>query len=287
MAILYGDLIMRLLYRVRPYEKIKGSANLLCEHWMKRCAEIVRIGDKKEYEENVYKIVRDFDELEIDEDLVKPRVGVVGEILVKYHPTANNNIVGILENEGAEAVVSDLTDFLLYCCYNATYKYRYLSKGIFPKIGGDIAIKYIEYYRKPIRKALRNSKRFHEPLTVYELVKEAEKLASIGNQYGEGWLLTAEMLELIQNGVENIVCVQPFGCLPNHITGKGMIKAIRERYPKSNIVPIDYDPGASEVNQLNRLKLMLSTAYDNVEKKDVKKENLGKEELLKTYNEKR
>lgn len=276
MAVLYGDLLMRLLYRVRPYEKIKGSANILSKNWMERCAKSVKVGDKKEFKGNVYKIVKDFDELEIDEDMVKPRVGVVGEILVKYHPTANNDIVGILEKEGAEAVVSDLTDFLLYCCYNATYKHKYLSKGILPEIGGDIAIKYIEYYRKPIREALRNSKRFDEPLTIYELVKEAEKLVSIGNQYGEGWLLTAEMLELINSGVENIVCAQPFGCLPNHITGKGMIKSIRERYPKANIVPIDYDPGASEVNQLNRLKLMLSTAYDNIEEK--------KESSLKAYD---
>ena len=122
---------------------------------------------------------------------------------------------------------------------------------------------------------MRNSKRFEEPLTIYELVREGEKLVSTGNQYGEGWLLTAEMLELIHSGAENIVCVQPFGCLPNHITGKGMIKAIREKYPEANIVPIDYDPGASEVNQLNRLKLMLSTAHENLEKEN---KTRGKEE---------
>ena len=281
MATLYGDLLSRLLYKVRPYEKIKGSANILCKNWMKKCAEAVKTGDKKEFRENVHRMVRDFDELEIDEDLVKPRVGIVGEILVKYHPTANNDIVGILEKEGAEVVVSDLTDFLLYCCYNATFKYKYLSKGILPKIGGDIAIKYMEHYRKHLREALRSSKRFEEPLTIYELVKEAERLVSTGNQYGEGWLLTAEMLELIHSGAENIVCVQPFGCLPNHITGKGMIKAIREKYPKANIVPIDYDPGASEVNQLNRLKLMLSTAHDNVGGKKETKER--KETILNSY----
>lgn len=285
MAVMYGDLIMRLLYRVRPYEKIKGSANLLAEHWLEKCSTAVRVGDKKEYEDNIYQMVKDFDELEIDEDLVKPRVGIVGEILVKYHPMANNNIVGILEKEGAEAVVSDLTDFLMYCCYNATYKYKYLSKGFLPKIGGDIAIKYMEHYRKPMRKALGKSKRFHEPMTVYELVEEAEKLVSIGNQYGEGWLLTAEMLELIHNGAENIVCVQPFGCLPNHITGKGVIKAVRDEYPQANIVAIDYDPGASEVNQLNRIKLMLSTAHDNVKNRQEKQHK--KRTLQKAYNGKR
>ena len=281
MAIMYGDLIMRLLYRVRPYEKIKGSANLLAEHWLEKCSQAVKVGDKKEYEENVYQMVKDFDELEIDEELVKPRVGVVGEILVKYHPMANNNIVAILEKEGAEAVVPDLTDFLMYCCYNSTYKYKYLSKGYLPKLGSDIAIKYMEYYRKPLRKALRNSNRFHEPMTVYELAEEAERLVSIGNQYGEGWLLTAEMLELIHNGAENIVCVQPFGCLPNHITGKGVIKAVREEYPQANIVAIDYDPGASEVNQLNRIKLMLSTAHDNIKEKQI--ERRKRESTLRSY----
>lgn len=276
MAILYGDLLMRMLYRVRPYEKIQGSANILCGNWIRNCVEAVKVGDKKEFKRNVYNMIRDFDEIEIDEKLVKPKVGIVGEILVKYHPAANNNIVDILEEEGAEVVVSDLTDFLLYSSYNSTFKHKYLSKGVLPKIAGDIAIKYIEYYRKHIRMALRDSERFYEPLTIYELGEKAEELISIGNQYGEGWLLTGEMLELIENGAENIVCVQPFGCLPNHITGKGMIKAIRDKYPKANIVPLDYDPGASEVNQLNRLKLMLSTAHDNVD--------LKKELLLSTYD---
>ena len=169
----------------------------------------------------------------------------------------------------------------MYCCHNADYKYRNLSKSIFPKIGGDIAIKYMEYYRKPMREALRNSKRFYEPSTVEELVAEAEKLVSIGNQYGEGWLLTAEMLELIQHDAENIVCTQPFGCLPNHITGKGVIKAVRDLYPQANIVAIDYDPGASEVNQLNRIKLMLSTAHDNVEEREKKQKKYEKGKLLK------
>ncbi|MBZ2175822.1 2-hydroxyacyl-CoA dehydratase [Schnuerera sp. xch1] len=267
MAIHYGDLIMRMLYRVRPYEKIKGSANLLAQHWIDKCAKASEIGNKKEYIKNINAMVKDFDELEIDEDLVKPKVGVVGEILVKYHPEANNQIVKLLEEEGAEAVVTDLTDFLLYSSYNGEFKHKYLSKGVLPKIGGDIAVKYIEYYRKYAREALRRSNRFEEPMTIQQLAGKAQELISLGHQYGEGWLLTAEMIELISRGAENVICVQPFGCLPNHITGKGMIKAIRDKYPKANIVPIDFDPGASEVNQLNRIKLMLSTAYDNIEEK--------------------
>lgn len=266
MAIHYGDLIMRVLYKTRPYEKIKGSANLLAEHWIDKCCEDVKVGRTSKFVENVNQIVKDFDELEIDDTIIKPKVGVVGEILVKYHPEANNNIVELLESEGAEAVVTDLTDFLLYSAYNSTFKYKYLSKGLKSKLLSDIAIKYIEHYRKYLREALRKSKRFDEPSTILEIVQRAEEITSIGHQYGEGWLLTGEMIELINGGAENIVCLQPFGCLPNHITGKGMIKAIRDKYPKANIVPIDYDASASEVNQLNRIKLMLSTAYNNIDK---------------------
>ena len=280
MAVMYGDLLMRVLYRVRPYEKIKGSANLLFEKWMEKCIESVKVGDKKVFIENVEGIVRDFDELEI-EKIQKPKVGIVGEILVKYHPTANNDIVGILEDEGAEVVVPDLTDFLMYCAYNETFKYKYLSKARLNKFVGDVAILYMEHYRKPLKKALKKSKRFNTPMKIQKLADAVSPLVSVGNQAGEGWLLTAEMVELIESGVENIVCVQPFGCLPNHVTGKGMIKAIKEKYPKANIVAIDYDPGASEVNQLNRLKLMLSAAQDNL------KDDLGsseEDESLSSYN---
>ncbi len=266
MAVLYGDLIMTMLHKTRPYEKIKGSANMLAQNWIKKCSKAVRNGSTKEFIENVNHMVKDFDDIEIDENMVKPKVGIVGEILVKYHPEANNQVVDLLEREGAEAVVTDLTDFLLYSSYNATFKYEYLSKGLLPKLGGDLIIKYIEHYRKYCREALRNSRRFEEPQTIEQLAEKAQELISIGHQYGEGWLLTADMIELIHRGVDNIVCLQPFGCLPNHITGKGVIKAIRDRYPKANIVPIDYDASASEVNQLNRIKLMLSTAYDNIEK---------------------
>ncbi len=266
MAVLYGDLIMRMLHRIRPYEKIKGSTNVLARYWIDKCCEAVKVGRTRDYIENINRMVKDFDELEIDENLIKPKVGIVGEILVKYHPEANNQLVDLLEEEGAEAIVTDVTDFLLYSAYNANFKHEKLSKGLLPKIGGNIAVKYIEHYRTYAREALRQSKRFEEPMTIQELATLAEELISLGHQYGEGWLLTAEMIELIHRGAENIVCVQPFGCLPNHITGKGMIKAIRDRYPQANIVPVDYDPGASEVNQLNRIKLMLSNANKKIEK---------------------
>lgn len=262
-AILYGDLLMRVSLRVRPYEKIKGSTDLLVDKWIDELIIHLRTARKEDFITNIKEIVKSFDELEIL-DITKPKVGIVGEILVKYHPEANNQLIEILEAEGAEVVINDLTDFLLYCLYNASFKSKALGKGIKEKIFSDIGIKYIEAYRRYIREALNNSERFYGPLEIEELGTLAEKLISLGNQSGEGWLLTAEMIELVEDGASNIVCVQPFGCLPNHITGKGMIKAIRDIYPIANIVPLDYDPGASQVNQLNRLKLMLSTAKSNL-----------------------
>jgi predicted CoA-substrate-specific enzyme activase len=263
-ALLYGDLCMRVLYRVRPYEKIPGSANTLYKRWVDKCKENVRNGSRSQFKENVYSIVEDFDNLELNK-IKKPRVGVVGEILVKFHPTANNNIVNVLEKEGAEAVVPDLTDFILYCSYDAEFKYKYLAGSYKDNIINKLVIKFIEHYRKHMKKALEDSKRFTPPSSIEELAKYASKVLSIGNQTGEGWFLTAEMIELIRSGTKNIVCMQPFACLPNHVTGKGMIKELKRRYRGSNIAAIDYDPGASEVNQLNRLKLMLSVAFKSME----------------------
>ncbi|WP_130806355.1 2-hydroxyacyl-CoA dehydratase [Senegalia massiliensis] len=264
-ALVYGDLLMRVLYKVRPYEKVKGSSDKLYNFWMDKCKNSLSSEHKDNFKENIYSIVYDFDKLEIIEDMIKPKVGVVGEILVKFHPTANNNIVELLEEEGAEAVVPDLLDFFLYSSYNNNFKYEKLSGSLKNKFLGNISIKAIEFLRKDMKKALQKSKRFNEPKKIIELAESAKEHLSLGHQTGEGWFLTAEMVELIEEGVENIVCLQPFACLPNHITGKGMIKKLRKSYPKSNIAAIDYDPGASEVNQLNRIKLMLAVAFKNLE----------------------
>lgn len=264
-CVLMGDVLMRVLFRVRPYEKVKGSTDKLYDYWVDKLKKSIKNQEKK-FNTYVYEIVKDFDELEIYEDIIKPRVGIVGEILVKFHPTANNEVVEFLESEGAEAVMPDLFDFLLYTQYNNIYRYEKLS-GTFKKMAvSKIAISVLEKYRKHLVIALNNSKRFESPVTIHELAEKARKHLSIGNQTGEGWFLTAEMVELIDSGVDNILCLQPFGCLPNHITGKGMIKELRTSYPLSNIAPIDYDPGASEVNQINRIKLMLSTAFRKIEK---------------------
>ena len=264
-AFVYGDLFMRVLYRTRPYEAVKGSANALYDKWNEKVKRDIAKADIGTFKQNLRDIVKEFDELELL-DIVKPRVGVVGEILVKYHPLANNDIVGLLEREGAEAVVPDILGFGHYSAYNSVQKEKYLGGSSKARTFSGIAIKALEYYQKPMIEALKASKRFDAPVNIETLGEYAEPIVSLCNQTGEGWFLTGEMMELIHTGVNNIVCTQPFGCLPNHVVGKGVIKEIRRRYPLANIVAVDYDPGASEVNQLNRIRLMLASAYKNLEK---------------------
>jgi len=262
---LLGDIFMRCLYRMRPYEAVPGSANKLHEELKTECIDflLAKHISWKKYSELSRKIVSEFDALPITDE-VKPRVGIVGEILVKFMPAANNYLVELLESEGAEAVVPDLVDFLQYCFYNQVYKADYLGTSVRTKYTSLLGIKLVEFLRSPAAKALAESKHFTAPANIFETAKEASKIVSLGNQTGEGWFLTGEMLELIHMDTPNIVCAQPFGCLPNHVVGKGVIKELRHRYPESNIVAIDYDPGASEVNQLNRIKLMLSTAHKKI-----------------------
>ncbi|MBR2968803.1 MAG: 2-hydroxyacyl-CoA dehydratase [Clostridia bacterium] len=260
-GVVYGDLIMRCLYRVRPYEIEVGSANALRDKWVSACA--LSLTDKKQrigYAKACRSIVEDFDALPIDEALTKPRVGIVGEILVKYMPLANNYLVDLLEREGAEAVVPDLMDFMNYSLYNNVYQQRYYYMKKKRKIVSELGIWLIKMFRKPAIKALKSSKRFDVPVPIEEIAEQTKPFLSLGNQYGEGWFLTGEMVELLKSGTPNIVCIQPFACLPNHVVGKGVIKILKESFPEANIAAVDYDPGASEVNQLNRIKLMLSEA---------------------------
>ena len=268
-AVVYGDVFMRVLYRTRPYEKTPGSANALHEKWRQIC--IQSLSKKKvsmgEFNRNIKHIIEEFDALPLL-DVKKPRVGIVGEILVKFLPSANNHIVELLEREGAEAVMPDLLDFLLYCFYNANFKADKLGKKASTARLCNMGISLLEYFRKVAKKSFDKSTRFDAPPSISDLAKLSDPFVSQGNQTGEGWFLTGEMLELIHSGVNNIVCTQPFGCLPNHIVGKGVIKEIRHHYPNANIIAIDYDPGASEVNQLNRIKLMLATAQKNLEKEN-------------------
>ncbi len=259
-AIIYGDVLMRVLYRMRPYELEKGSANRLYERWNGICEKAVTTPKYSVFKKNLRSMIREFDALPVDESLKKPRVGIVGEILVKFLPAANNYLVELLEAEGAEAVVPDLLDFLHYTMYNANFKADYLGKSKKSKNINNLVYSFLEHYRGTARKELTASRHFDAPAKITTLAGYAEDIVSCGNQTGEGWFLTAEMVELIHSGVPNIVCTQPFACLPNHVVGKGVIKELRRRHPESNIVAVDYDPGASEVNQLNRIKLMLATA---------------------------
>lgn len=261
-GILLGDLLMRLSNATRPYEATPGSTDRLLKDWIRLCADFSLSHKKKDFTRLVESIVTSFESIKIQHSL-KPRVGIVGEILVKYLPAANNNVQDLLEKEGAEVVVPDLMDFVMYFFKNAQVKRQKLAKGVKEELVAYAGMAYIDYYRNIIRRTLEGT-RFDSPKKINELAAMAEDFVDLGNQYGEGWLLTAEMVELIEDGAPNIVCVQPFGCLPNHITGKGVIKAIRERFPIANIIPVDYDASASAVNQFNRIKLMMSQAKKNV-----------------------
>jgi predicted CoA-substrate-specific enzyme activase len=263
MAVVYGDVLCRCLYKTRPYEMEKGSANKLYEKWDKQLKADLKSSNLGKYKQNIKQIVKEFSELPVFE-FNKPKVGIVGEILVKYHPTANNYAIDLIEKEGAEAVVPDLMGFIYYTCSHGDSKSKLLTASRKYRFFSNLAIKTFEWLEKPYRESCRNTK-FGEPMKINDMKKLVEGIVSIGNMAGEGWFLSAEMIELIHSGVNNIICMQPFACLPNHVTGKGIIGELKRRNPRSNIVPVDYDPGASEVNQINRIKLMLAQAKELAE----------------------
>ena len=263
----FGDILMKCVYRMRPYELEPGIVNRKHKIWEQRAISFLEGSSvsHSQFKKMCRDMVHEFDLIPISDEK-KPRVGIVGEILVKFLPAANNHLAELLEAEGAEAVCPDLIDFINYCFYNQNFKCEFLG---FKKNKATIAnwgIKGIEWLRKTANEALAQSRHFTPSANIADLAKMATPIVSPGNQTGEGWFLTGEMMELIHGGVPNIVCIQPFACLPNHIVGKGVIKEIRRQHPEANIVAIDYDPGASEVNQLNRIKLMLSTAYKALNK---------------------
>ncbi len=270
-CLVFGDILMRVIYATRPYEAVPGTTDALHRKWVEKITAFVstdKMISHRTYKRFCREMVADFDAVE-RLDIKKPKVGIVGEILVKFMPMANNYLADLLEKEGAEPVIPDLIDFFLYCFYNQNFKADYLGFKKSSKTKANLGIWAVEKLRGVAHKALENSKHFTPPASIYDTAKNAMPIVSCGNQTGEGWFLTGEMVELIHMGVNNIVCCQPFACLPNHIVGKGVIKELRHQYPLSNIVAIDFDPGASEVNQLNRIKLMLSTAVKNLNKEDV------------------
>ncbi|MEK4488709.1 acyl-CoA dehydratase activase-related protein [Paenibacillus sp. FSL L8-0493] len=265
-AACYGDLMMRMLNHFRPHEVVPGSAEVLFRKGMERCKASLSNFSFREYKRLIREIVAEFCKLPVA-GIAKPRVGIVGEILIKFHPDANNRIIEMIEAEGGEAVMPDFLDFIFYCVYNPIYKAEQFGKS--KRLGyiNPMLISYLEIYRKPIKIALEDAGLAKGRENIYGLAEKASRLVSVGNQMGEGWFLTAEMMDLLDNGVNNIACIQPFACLPNHITGRGMIKGLKELYPGANIVAIDYDAGVSVVNQANRIKLMMSIASSQEETK--------------------
>lgn len=271
-ALVIGDTIQNVLLRTRPYERNEGSANALYQRWDAITREFFRhggysptLGRRVSYRWIITHLVDEFDRLPLLDVPRKPRVGIVGEILVKFQPDANNNVVGVIEDEGCEAVLPGLAPFFTMSMTTAGWKYRNLGVGKKSSgLTGRLGVWFFEQYEKPMRKALARTRgKFHVPQGIFEVRDLASEAISLGTEAGEGWLLTGEMLELIDSGTDNIICAQPFACLPNHVVGRGMFKEVRRLRPGANITSIDYDPGASEVNQLNRIKLMVATAHKN------------------------
>ena len=278
-CVVYGDLLQKLLLKNRAYEVNKGETQKVYEKWMEKCKLLVEKSNSKEFKQSIYDIVNDFEKIELDTSIQKPKVGVVGEILIKYHPFGNNFVINVLENEGAEVVMPDFMGFVKFM---ATHKITFNTLLNIDKGKAKIfkfALKLIDIFEKDLKIALSNSKKsYMPPCDIWHLEDKVKDILSIGNQTGEGWFLTAEMIEYIENDIPNIVCVQPFACLPNHVVGKGVIKSIRANYPNANISPVDYDPGASEANQTNRLKLLMTVAKDNLKKDEINADNISEEE---------
>lgn len=262
-GVIYGDLLSRVLHRVRPYEKIKGSADELYKKWTRICRESFEEPLKKNFKSIISSIIKEFEELPRI-DVYKPKVGLVGELLVKFNPIANNSIVNMLEKEGVEVVHNDLLSLFLSSAKNQVFNYKHLDGKYISKLKGEITIKLIEKYQKVYIDALKKSRIFYVTEKIDEMAHNASKIISLGNQSGEGWKLPGEIMELENWGVNNVVCMQPFGCLPSHAVARGTIKALKKLNNKLNIVTIEYDPGSSEVNQNNRIKLMLASAFDKI-----------------------
>lgn len=276
--VVYADLLQKMLTKNRAYEVNKGESQKLFDEWMDKCKKLLEKSTMKEFKQSIYDIVNDFEKIELDTSVIKPKVGIVGEVLIKYHPFGNNFIANKLEEEGAEVILPDFMGFIKFI---ATHKITFNQLIKTDKLKAKLfktAIKLIDILEKDERIALANSKKgYLQPCDIWELEDKVKDILSIGNQTGEGWFLTAEMIEYIEHGIPNIVCVQPFACLPNHVVGKGVIKTIRNTYPEANISPIDYDPGASEANQTNRIKLLMTVAKDNLKKQQAEKEAIKKE----------
>lgn len=280
-AIFYGDLLQKLLLKNRPYEINKGETQKMFDKWMEKCKSLVKKSSYKQFKQSIYDMVKDFETIPLDTSKEKPKVGIVGEVLIKYHPFGNNFVIDVLEKEGAEVISPDFMGFIKFIATHKITNNTLLNTDKTKSKLFKVAIQLIEMLEKDLKTALGNSKKdYLLPCNIFELETKVKDILSIGNQTGEGWFLTAEMVEYIEHDIPNIVCVQPFACLPNHVVGKGVIKSIREKYPYANISPIDYDPGASETNQTNRIKLLTTVAKDNLKKKKQSKKAIEIENVV-------
>ncbi len=261
-AIIYGDMIMWISNQCKPYELNKGETQKKIDYWTNELCSQLHSTKFLHVKKNYKKILDDFASIPRSDEQ-KPRVGIVGEIYMKYSPLGNSRLEEFLIKEGAEPVLSGLLDFILYCLRNTVTDHALYGNALGKKLIGTIGLKYFTRWQNKMIKAVEQHGVFRSPTTFRELESMTDGFISKGAKMGEGWLLTAEMLELIHSGVNNIVCTQPFGCLPNHIIAKGKMKLIKDKYPNANIVAVDYDPSATAINQENRLKLMLSNAKLN------------------------
>ncbi len=258
-TLFYGDVLMRLLHRTRPYELVEGSSEALAESWKERIGHDMYSASFLKCYKNIALMIKDFSKLPLKDIPRKPRVGIVGEILLKFHPDANNRAVETIESEGGEVVIPDLFDFFLYSLVDNIFLYKNLSGSFKEAVGSRLTLTMLLTLRYPIYRMLSKQKeKFGAPVPFKKLTQKVKGMVSLGQQAGEGWLLTAEMVELIEDSVKNILCVQPFGCLPNHITGRGVLKELKRRFPEAHITAVDYDASTSETNQINRIKLIMA-----------------------------
>lgn len=261
MSIIYGDVLMSLSNQCIPYENHPGESKRLAKQLTEKLAANIkgRGASLLHFKQNIIDIIHSFEAIEKTPSK-RIQVGVVGEIYVKYSPLGNNNLVDMLVREGAECTVPGLIDFLLYCLYRPAYMRRIYGMGYIKALFTRIGYRLVHTAQKQEIDILKKYSHFRAPAPFEETVRRVQSFIGVGCNMGEGWLLPAEMLELYDHNVKNIVCAQPFGCLPNHICGKGMMKPLKDAYPDMNIVAVDYDPSATKVNQENRIKLMLANA---------------------------
>ena len=266
-ALSYGDLLMLLHNQTEPYEVEKGASQKIVDKWVKKLSAQLIAGkgwSRKAMQVNMRAILADYAAIK-REMTPKVKVGVVGEIYVKYSPLANNQLEAFLRSQDCEVNVPGILGFVFFKVDNRIEDIKLYGGNPIKKAACEGLMKILENNESMMLGCLAEYPQFHAPCSYQELKKMVDGVIGYGAKMGEGWLLTAEMVELIHSGYGNIVCAQPFGCLPNHIVGKGMIRRLRQLYPKSNIVPIDYDPGATRVNQENRIKLMLAVAKENLD----------------------